>query len=143
MAETESPNCRQGLRLSQSLRDRFPQVTRRSGGVGTLITRLVILHSDWSAGSRDSSVALHWNFPHSSRRVTDLCRRFTFVFRTESTATPRCLLSRFFKRIPSLKPSVIRGRGWSRVRHVGEDGGKALRTMTEKFLTHVLIATPL
>jgi hypothetical protein len=33
--------------------------------VGTLITRLVILHSDWSSGSRDSIVALQWSFLHA------------------------------------------------------------------------------
>ena len=38
-AETEPPDCRQGLRLSQSLSERFPPgVTRRGDGVGTLIT---------------------------------------------------------------------------------------------------------
>ena len=48
-------------------------MTRAGDGVGTLITRLVIFHSDWSSGFRDSSVALHWSFLHSlSRLVTDL-----------------------------------------------------------------------
>jgi len=31
-------------------------------GLGILKTRLVILHSDWSSGSKKSSVALHWTF---------------------------------------------------------------------------------
>jgi len=49
----------------------------RGDWVGTVINRLVILHSDWSSWSRDSSVALHWFFlPWLSRRFTDLCSRW-------------------------------------------------------------------
>ena len=74
----QSPKCQQGLRLSQSPRERFPRGDQKDDGVRTLITRFVILHSDWSSGSRDWSVALHWSFLHSfSRRVTDLSRRLT------------------------------------------------------------------
>jgi hypothetical protein len=77
-------------------------VTRGGDGVGTLITRLIILHSDCSSGLRDSSVAFHWSFLHSlSRRVTDLCRRFISAFRVGSLVTCLCLRSRFFRRISS------------------------------------------
>jgi hypothetical protein len=70
--------------------------------VGTFIIRLVIFHGDWSSGSRDSNVALHWSFLHSlSRRFTDVCRRFTSAFRMGSLVTCHCLRSRFFRRIPS------------------------------------------
>jgi hypothetical protein len=66
--------------------------------VGTLITRLVILHSDWSSGSRDSIIASHWSFLHSfSRRVTDLCWPFTSAFRAGSPVTCQSLRSRFFR----------------------------------------------
>jgi hypothetical protein len=40
-------------------------VTKRSERVGSLNTRLVIFHSDWSSGSRLSSTELHWSFLHS------------------------------------------------------------------------------
>ena len=42
-------------------------MTKGRDGVGTLITRLVNFHCDWSSGFRDSSVALHWSFLHSLR----------------------------------------------------------------------------
>ena len=51
----------------------------------THIIRLVILHSDWSSGRMDLSVALHWSFLHSlSLRVTDLCWRLTSALRVGS-----------------------------------------------------------
>jgi len=74
-------------------------VTREGGnGVDTLITRLVILHSDWSSGSRDSNVVLHWSYLHSfSRRVTDICRRLTSPFRGGSRVKRHCLRRRVFR----------------------------------------------
>jgi hypothetical protein len=69
--------------------------------VGILIIRLVILHSDWSSGSRDSSVVLHCSFLDSlSLRVTNVCKRLT-AFRAVSLVTCYCLRSRFFRRISS------------------------------------------
>jgi len=47
-------------------------------GVGNLITHLVIFHNDWSSGTSDSSVTLHWPFLQSFiLRVTDFWRRLT------------------------------------------------------------------
>ena len=58
------------LRVCQSV---SPRGDQGGDGVGTLITRLVIYHSDWSSGFRVSSVALHWYFLQTlSRLVTDL-----------------------------------------------------------------------
>jgi len=75
-----------------------PAVTRwRGDGVGTAITRLVILRSNWASGSRDSSVALQWSFHNSfSRQFTDLCRRFTSSLRAVTLVTWHCLRRRFF-----------------------------------------------
>jgi len=113
-------------------------------GVGNLITRLVILHSDWSSGSRDSYVALHWSFLHSlSRRVTDLSRRLTSALRTGSLVPCHCFRSRFVRRISSGMPACIGGRGSPRGRHLGVDAARAFRTAPEKFSTHVSIAIPL
>jgi hypothetical protein len=53
--------------------------------MGTLITRLINLHSDWSSGFRDSRVAPHWSFLHSlSQLVSDTWWRFTSAFRAGS-----------------------------------------------------------
>jgi len=61
--------------------------------VGILITRLVF-HSDWSSGSRLSSVLLHWSFSHSlSWVVTDLCRRLNSAFKAGSLVVCHCLLT--------------------------------------------------
>jgi hypothetical protein len=99
-AETESRLSERPSAFSESELAIPPGVTRGGDGVGTLIKRLVILHSDWSSGSRDSSVALHWSFLHSlSRRVIDLCRRLTSAFRAEPLVTFHCLRSRFLRRI--------------------------------------------
>jgi len=66
--------------------------------VGILINRLVILHSDWSSGSRLSSRS----FLHSlSWVVLDLCRRMTAAFKAGSLVICHSLLNRFFKRISS------------------------------------------
>ena len=66
------------------------------------MTRLVILHSDWSWGLMDSSVELHWPFLHSlRRRVTELYRRLTSAFRAESLGTCNRRGSRSFRRISS------------------------------------------
>jgi hypothetical protein len=71
-------------------------------GVGTLIIRFVISQSDWSSGSRVSSVVLLWSFLHSlSRRVTDLYRWLTSVFRLGSLVTGHCLRNRSFGHIKS------------------------------------------
>jgi hypothetical protein len=64
-AETKTLDYRPELQLSPSPRERNPGVTWGGDGVGNLITRLAIFHSDWSSGSRDSSVALYWSFLHS------------------------------------------------------------------------------
>jgi len=112
--------------------------------VGTLITRLVNLHSDWSSGSREKSVAPHWSFPHStSRPVTDLCRRLTSASKAGSLLTCHCLHSRFVRRISSSMPAGSGGRGSSRERHLRLDAATAFRTAPEKFSTHVSIAIPL
>jgi hypothetical protein len=82
--------------LSESERAIPPGVTMGEDGVGNLITRFVTLHSDWSSGSRDPSVALHWSFLHSlSRRVADHCRRLTSAFRAGSLVTCHCLRGPF------------------------------------------------
>ena len=92
----------------------------RGDRVGTLITRLAVPHSDWSSGSRDSSVALHWSFLHSlSRRVTDLCRRLPSALKVGSLVTCHCIRSRFFRGISSLLPVGIGGRGSASGRRLG------------------------
>jgi len=112
-------------------------------GVGTLITRLAILHSYWSSGSRDSSVALHRSFLHSlSRRVTDLCKRVTSALRVGSLLTCHCFRSRSFRRISSWMPAGIGGRGSARGRRFGVDAARAFRTAPENFSTHVSNAIP-
>ena len=64
-----------------------------------LITRLAIFHSDWSSGSRLSSVQFHWSFFHSlSWLITDLCRRLTSAFKAGSCVICHCLLNPFFRR---------------------------------------------
>jgi hypothetical protein len=64
--------------------------------VPILITRLVIFHSDWSSGSRLSSVLLHRPFLHSlTWVVTYLCRRLTSVFKAGSLVICHCVLNRF------------------------------------------------
>jgi len=101
-------NCRIGHRLKMSLQiakasafseseRAIPPGVTRVYGLGTLITRLVILRSDCSSGSRNSSVALHWSFLHSlRRRVNDLCRPLASAFRTGSLVICHCLPSRIF-----------------------------------------------
>ena len=64
-AVTESPDSLQVLRPSDSLRERLPRGDQGGDGVVNLITSLVILHNDWSSGSRDSSIALHCSFLQS------------------------------------------------------------------------------
>ena len=92
-----------------------PWVDQAGNGVGTLITRLVILQSDWSSRSRDSSVALPWSFLHSlSRRVTDLCRRLFWVLSVGFLVICHCLRSRFFRGIISWMPAGFGSRGSSR-----------------------------
>jgi hypothetical protein len=67
-----------------------------------LITRLGIFHSDWSCGSRFSSVLPHRPFFHSlSWVVTYLCRRLTSAFKAGSFVICHCLLNRFSRRILS------------------------------------------
>jgi hypothetical protein len=143
-AEVESLDFRQGLRLSQSLRERFPPVWPVGDGVGTLITCLVILHSDWSSGLRNSSVAPHCWFLHSlSLRVTNLFRRLTSAFRAGSLVIYHCLRRRVFRRISSGMPAGIGARGSSRWRPLGLEAARAFKTTPEKFLTHVSIETSL
>ena len=88
--------------FSESERASPSGVTRGGDGVGILITRLVIFHSDWSSGSRLSRVLLHRSFLHLlSWLVTDLCRRLIAAFKTGSLVICHCLLNRFFRRISS------------------------------------------
>ena len=101
----------------------WPGVNR----VGTLITHLVILHSHWSSGSRDSIVALRWSFLRSlSRRVTVLCRRLNSALRARSLVTCRCLCSRFFRRISSWMPADIGGH------HAGDSWEWKLLELSER-----------
>ena len=94
--------------------------------------------SDWSLGSMDSSVTLHWLFlPSLSRRVSDLCRRLTSALRAGSLVTCHCLRSRFFRRISSLMPARIGGHRSPRRPHLGVDATRAFRMAPEKFSTHV------
>jgi hypothetical protein len=61
--------------FSKSERAIPARVVKGIEGVGTLITCLVIFHSNWSSESRAPSVPLQWSFRQSfSWRVTDLCR---------------------------------------------------------------------
>ena len=86
----------------------------RRDGIVTLINSLVILHDDWSSGSRDSSVELHWSFIHSlSQRVTDRYRRLTSALTEGSLVICHCLCSRLFRRISSSMPGGIGGHGSS------------------------------
>jgi hypothetical protein len=74
-------------------------VPKGGDGVGTQVTHLAILHSDWYSGLRDLIVALHWSFLHSSRRVTDLCRQLTSAVRVGSLVICQCPRSWFLSRI--------------------------------------------
>jgi len=67
-------------------------------GVGNLITHLVIFHNDWSSGTSDSSITLHWSFLQSCiLRVTNFWRRLSSAFRAGSLETFHCLLNLFFR----------------------------------------------
>jgi len=78
--------------FSQSERASPSGVTNRGDGVGILITRLVMFHSDWPSRSKISSFKLHFSFFHSfSLLVNDLCRRLTLGFRSWSLEICRCL----------------------------------------------------
>jgi hypothetical protein len=73
--------------------------------VGILITRFVILQSDWSSGFKALSVVLHWSFLHSlSRAVTNLWRLLTPTFiQTYSLPEDRCvrlLIKNLGRRMP-------------------------------------------
>jgi len=94
-AKSRLPDCLQGLRFSQSLRDRFP-CCDQGNGVGNLITRLDILYINWFSGSRDSSLALHWSILHSLRRLTtDLWRRLNWAFKAGFLVICNCFAAGF------------------------------------------------
>ena len=118
-----------------------PGVTKEVDGIWTLITRLVILHNDWSSGSRDSTYALHWLLLHSLRQpVAVLWRRLTSAFRAGYLITFRSWL---FRRISSWMPAGIRGLMSSRKRRFGVDAARPFRTATEKFSKRMSITIAL
>ena len=120
----------------------FPWGDQKGDRVRNFITRFVILHSVWSSGSRDSSVALHWWFIHSlSPQINDLCRRLISAFRAGTLVICLCIRSRFFRRISSWMPAGIGGHGSSRVPHLGIDAARTFRTSPENFATHLMTAT--
>jgi hypothetical protein len=100
-AEIECSNCLQGLRHSWSPRELAPYVSKGRGGVGILIIRLVILHSDRSSVLTLFSVLLHRSFLHSLKwLVTHICRRWasalkagSLVFSTASLTVSLCVFN--------------------------------------------------
>ena len=111
-------------------------------GVGNLISCLVI-YSDWSSVSRDSSVALHWScFPSMSRRATDLCRLLTRLSEWGIlwSATASAAGSSGFS---SWMPAGIGSRRSYRGGRLGVDVSRAVRTARWKFSTHVSSAISL
>lgn len=76
------------------------------------ITRLVIFHNDWSSGTSDSSVTLHWSFQQSFiLRVTDFWRRLSSAFNAGSLEAFHCLLNLFFRGTLSVMRAGMGGRG--------------------------------
>jgi hypothetical protein len=140
-AETESPDCRQGFQLSESLRERFPRCDQGGSRIrnshhpfGHSLQRLVFGIEGFEC--RTPLVVLH----SLSLLVIDLCRRLTLAFRAGSLVTCQRLRSWFFRRISSLMPDGIGGRWSSRGRHMVVDAARAFKTTPEKFSTHVSIA---
>ena len=130
--ETESPDCRQGLRLSQSESDspRGNQGGRWSRNshyaLGHLPQRLV-----FGIECRTSLT-----FSPLVEPAGHLCRRLTSAHRAGYLISHR-LRSRLFTRILSRMPVGIGGR------HLGVDAARAFRTAPEKFSTQVSIAISL
>jgi hypothetical protein len=102
-AESEPPDCLQGLRHSWSvnLHSFFsPVMNTGEGGMEILITHRIIFQSDWSSGTWLPSLELHWLFLCSLSWRVDLCSQLTLAFRAESLETCHCLLNWFLRRIP-------------------------------------------
>ena len=98
---------------------------------------MVIFHSEWTSGSMDSNVVLHWSFLHSLNRWdTDLCRRLTSAFRTGSMVICHCFHRQFFRRMSSCKPVGIRDRVSSQVQRLGFDIAIAFMPAPEILSTH-------
>jgi len=140
-AKTEFPGHRQGLRHSDSLRQRFRRGDQGGDGVGRFITSLAILHNDWSSGPRDSSFAFHWSFLLSLIRL--ICRRLTSALRAASWVIYHYFRSAFFRTISSWIPDGIGSRGSSRGRRLGLVAARVFRTAPDKFSTYVSIAISL
>ena len=114
-------------------------VTRGGEGVGTLIIHLGIFHSDWSTGSRLSTLPLHWSFRYSSRWwVTDRWRQLISTFRAGFLVISHCLLNRFFRRMSSWIRAGIADRGSSRCWLLRTDAARAsgqfLYTLVDLYL---------
>jgi len=123
--------------FSESERASPPGLTRRGDGVGTLITRLPIFHSEWSSRSRLSSVLLHWSSLHSlSWLVTDFWR-LTLAFRAGSLVIYHCLLNRVFRCISYWVQASNGGRGSSRGGHLGVESANAFEIALDSSSTCV------
>ena len=144
LAENESPFCLQGLRLfPESVIANTLGVTKGDEGVGIFIIRAFIFTSDWSSGSRLSTVELHWSFLHSlSLRGNDLPKRFIAVFRARSLQICHCLLNSFFSRISSWIGTGIGGRGSSCWRHMEVDCVNAFEVELNSSLAHASVTAP-
>ena len=120
------------LAFSESERASPSGVTREGVGVGILITPLVIFHSDWSCGSRLSSVLLQWYFLHFlSWLVTDLCRRLNSAFNTGSLVICHRLLNRHSGVFhPEYEPAL-----GAVSHHVGDTWERSLPTFSRQHLT--------
>jgi hypothetical protein len=116
-------------------------VTSGGDGVGNLITRLVILHSDWSSGfeCRTPLVVPPLVEPvdHTPLQAVDLGFQSGVPGDLPSSSQP--VLQAYF----TLNADCIGDRGSSRGRLLGVDAARAFRTASEKFSTHVSIAIPL
>ena len=139
-AETGSPDCRQGLQVSQSLRELFPQWltggrsknSRRPFGLPT--ERLVFGIEGLVCRTPLVFSPLVESVGHRPLQAVDLS------FQSRVLGDIPLLCSRFFRRFSSWMPAGIISRGSPRGRHLAIQAARAFRTAPEKFSTHVSIA---
>jgi hypothetical protein len=123
-AETELQSCRPGLPPSRSLRE----LDRPAHAVGAKVWEIASpsLSFSTATGLRCLRIPEH-RFTHCSstrsaeRSVTDLWRRFIWVYRAGSLVICHFLLNRFLTRISTWKLEERRGRGSARGGRLGAD----------------------